>query len=72
MKTALLTTNFSFRFAAEKRAGKSSRFCVERKQQVIFPLKLHVYILSASHSHFICSHNHTLCDFKFAENVETL
>jgi hypothetical protein len=72
MKTVLLTTNFSSRFAAEKRADKSLSFCVDTKQQVIFPLKLHSYILSASLSHFICSHNHMLFDFKFAENVETL
>lgn len=72
MKTALLTTNFSSSFAAEKRANKTSSFCVETKQQAISPHKLRIYILSAPHSHSICSHNTLLCDFKFAENVETL
>jgi hypothetical protein len=72
MKTALLITDFSSRFPVEKRADKTSSFCFETKQQGIFPLKLHSYILSASHSHFVSSHNHTLCDFKFAENVGTL
>jgi len=72
MKTALLITNFSSRFAAEKRADKTSSFCVETKQQAIFPVKLLSYILSDSHSLFISSRNHMLCDFIFAENVENL
>ena len=72
MKTGLLTTNFSSGFASEKRADIKSSFCVDTKQQVIFPLEMHSYILPASQFHFICSHNRTLCDFKYVENVEIL
>lgn len=72
MKTGLLTTNFYSRFASEKRADIKSSFCIDTKQQVIFPLEMHSYILASTQFHFICSHNRTLCDFKYAQNVEIL